>query len=712
MPDPEHERAVRELAAAYGVATDYWDWQGRHVVVPTGTMVAVLAALDVAAGSAEAAEASLAAGRDAAWRRMLPPVLVTRQGLPATFDVHVPDGSPVEVWVELESGEHRRDVEQRDNWTPPRTVGHELVGEATFAVPADLPLGYHWVHALSPATGGDRVARMSLVVTPPWVGTPARLGERRVWGLATQLYSVRSAGSWGTGDLADLTDLGVWAGVEHGADYVLVNPLHAAEPQAPMEPSPYLPTTRRFGNPLYLRPERIPELAGLSAAERASLHALREQAGDPVSERIDRDAAWTAKRKALRKVFGVPLPAGRRLAFEAYCRREGRGLDDYATWAAIAEVHGADSRTWPAGLGHPDLPEVAAFREQHGDEVRFHRWLQWVLDEQLATTQLELHRAGMGLGVMTDLAVGVHPGGSDAWSLQETYAAGVTVGAPPDAYNQAGQDWSQPPWRPDRLAESAYEPFRRLVAAALRNAGGLRVDHVLGLFRLWWIPQGAGPTEGTYVRYDHEALIGILALEAARADAVVVGEDLGTVEPWVRTYLAERGILGTSVLWFERDHDGDGGPLPAERWREWCLSSVTTHDLPPTAGYLAGDHVRLRHSLGLLTRSVDEELTVDSVERETWLAELRRVGLLPDDGADVEATVEALHAYLTRTPSRLRCVALTDAVGDRRAQNQPGTVDQYPNWRVPLSGPDGHPLLLEDVFESERAARLLRVVAG
>jgi 4-alpha-glucanotransferase len=190
---------------------------------------------------------------------------------------------------------------------------------------------------------------------------------------------------------------------------------------------------------------------------------------------------------------------------------------------------------------------------------------------------------------------------------------------------------------------------------------------------------------------------------------VVVGEDLGTVEPWVRTYLADRGILGTSILWFEMDHAGDGGPLRAERWREWCLASVTTHDLPPTAGYLAGDHVRLRAELGLLTRSVDEELAVDAAERQAWLDELRHAGLLSEQGADVEGTVEALHAYLARTPSRLRCVALTDAVGDRRAQNQPGTIDEYPNWRVPLSGPDGRPILLDEVFTSERAARLCSV---
>jgi 4-alpha-glucanotransferase len=309
---------------------------------------------------------------------------------------------------------------------------------------------------------------------------------------------------------------------------------------------------------------------------------------------------------------------------------------------------------------------------------------------------------------MHDLAVGVHRHGADAWSLQDSYAGGVTVGAPPDPYNQNGQDWNQPPWRPDRLAASAYAPYREMVATILRHAGGIRVDHVIGLFRLWWIPAGAGPKEGTYVRYDHEAMIGILALEAYRAEALVVGEDLGTVEPWVRTYLAERGVLGTSILWFERDDQGR--PLPAERWREWCMASVTTHDLPPTAGYLTAEHVKLRDRLGLLTRPRAEEEAADAAEREAWLDELRSRGLLAED-ADLEATVEALHRYLTLTPARLLNVALTDAVGDRRTQNQPGTTDEYPNWRVPLSGPDQQPLLLEDVLGSARAARLARCVS-
>jgi 4-alpha-glucanotransferase len=261
------------------------------------------------------------------------------------------------------------------------------------------------------------------------------------------------------------------------------------------------------------------------------------------------------------------------------------------------------------------------------------------------------------------------------------------------------------------LEKQAYAPLRAMLNAVLRHAGGVRIDHIIGLFRLWWIPKGSRPTEGTYVRYDHEAMIGIVALEAQRAGAVVVGEDLGTVEPWVRDYLRERGLFGTSILWFEQDRDGAGGPLPAERWREFCLSAVTTHDLPPTAGYLAGEHVRLRDELGLLTRPAEEELSADRAQQAAWLAELRRVGLLDDvDSADVGEVVVALHRYLGRTPSRLLALSLADAVGDRRTQNQPGTTDEYPNWRVPLTGPDGKQMLLEDVFADPRAARLAEVM--
>ncbi|GGM01076.1 4-alpha-glucanotransferase [Nakamurella endophytica] len=718
---------LRDLAGRLSVATEFTDWQDRTHPVSAQTLRGVLTAMGIDTSSGEAVAASLAERTDREWSRMLPTCQVVREGEVRVVPVHVDHGERVAVWVVGEDGGFLGDLRQVPDHTPPRTVGDRLVGRASFEVPGTLPVGYHRIHAWSAGTEASTL----LAVTPRWVGVPERVRGRRSWGVAAQLYSARSAQSWGTGDLADLADLATWSGAVHGAGFVLVNPLHAAQPTPPLEPSPYLPTSRRFANPLYLRPERIPEYAGLPDGQRAAAERARREL-DPAAPELDRDAAWLAKRALLEAVFEVPRSAGRELAFRTYRDREGVGLVDWATWCAIAEVHGPRWRTWPAELRRPDEPGAVRFRAERLDRVDFHCWLQWVLDEQLAGAQLAARRAGMSLGVLHDLAVGVNPDGADAWGLQDVFALGVTVGAPPDAYNQNGQDWQQPPWRPDRLAETDYAPFRAMVSTVLRWAGGLRVDHIIGLFRLWWIPEGMDPTAGTYVRYDHDALVGILALEAQRAGALVVGEDLGTVEPWVRRYLADRGLLGTSILWFEYDLDGPRdatgrpGLLPGERWREYCLASVTTHDLPPTAGYLEGEHVRLRERLGLLTRPVEEELAAATAERSAWLDEVRGRGLVtaaaagatdhvtdPGDGtaeAELESVVVGLHRYLTLTPARLLAVSLTDMVGDRRTQNQPGTLDEYPNWRIPLSGPDGVPVLLDEVFTSERAARLAESV--
>jgi 4-alpha-glucanotransferase len=698
-----------ELARRFGIATEYDDWTGRRVLVSEATLVAVLAALGVTGGTEQERNAALTAQLRSYWARRMPATIVGRTGVQTRFWVHVTHGHPAEVWLQLEDGTMRGGLQQVDNFTPPFDLDGRWVGEATFVVPADLPLGYHRVHLRS----GDAETSTGLIVTPDWLGLPEQLGARRAWGLAVQLYSVRSRQSWGIGDLTDLTDLAVWSASRHGADYLLVNPLHAAGFSGPtnrMEPSPYLPTSRRFVNPLYLRVEAVPEFAELTKRSRVRRLRSDVQRHAAKLDAIDRDSAWAAKRAALKLLHAEPRSAGRELAYSAFRDREGRALDDFASWCALAEEYGGDWHRWPESLQHPDAAGVAGFVERNSDTVDFHRWLQWQLDEQLASAQSQAIRAGMALGIMADLAVGVHPNGADAWALQAVMARGVKAGAPPDEFNQLGQDWSQPPWRPDRLDEQEYRPFRALIQAVLRHAGGVRIDHIIGLFRLWWIPDGAPPTQGTYVRYDHEAMIGIVALEAHRAGALVVGEDLGTVEPWVRDYLLLRGVLGTSILWFELDRDGTGGPLPASRWREYCLSSVTTHDLPPTAGYLVGDHVLLRESLGLLTRPVEVELESDRAELAGWMAELRRVGLLDDGEDDPDQIVLALYRYLGRTPSRLLGVALTDAVGDHRTQNQPGTTDEYPNWRVPLTGPDGRQVMLEDVFTDRRAATLAEAV--
>ncbi|MBK8077210.1 MAG: 4-alpha-glucanotransferase [Kineosporiaceae bacterium] len=688
------------------MATEFWDWQGRHTVVPRSTILSVLAAMDVDASSEAAISRSLAEVRDRPWRQVLPDVLVVRQGSRGRVLVHVDHGSPVEVWVELEDGGLFA-LPQEENWVDPREIDGRLVGEAEFAVPGDLPLGWHRLRARFPGGEDDR----PLVITPQRLDLPPVLATSRAWGFMTQLYSVRSQYSWGLGDLADLAELAAWSARDHGADFVLVNPMHAAEPIPPMEASPYLPATRRFVNPIYLRVEDIREVAYMPSTDRALIEwqaeAMRGLNGDPGE--LDRDGVWEAKRASLETVFAQPRSRSRQASFEAYCDREGEGLLDFATWCALAEQYGLPMAAWPTHALDARSHAVAQLREELAERVQFHMWLQWCLDEQMATTQRLAREAGMQIGIVHDLAVGVHPDGADAWALADVLAGDVSVGAPPDAFNQQGQDWSQPPWRPDRLAQLGYAPYRDMLRTVLRHAGGLRVDHIIGLFRLWWIPRDTHAGAGTYVRYDHEALIGILALEAQRNGAFVVGEDLGTVEPWARDYLRERGLLGTSILWFERDHEGR--PLRPQAWRELCLATVTTHDLPPTAGYLAGEHIELRDRLGLLTRPVAEEIAVDEADRAAVLAQLRELGLLGEESSERER-VEALHRYLTWTPAKLLGVALADAVGDRRTINQPGTDEEYPNWRLPLADGVGRPVLLEDVMASVRSASLARTVNG
>lgn len=701
--------ALAELADHFGISQEFWDWKGRHTTISPESVVKILAALGVDASTPELAEAAVAEVRAKPWRRALPPCVVVEQGQPREIAVHVVAGADAQLVVRTEDGQELP-CTQLPNEVPDRIVDGVAMGEATFVAPTDAPLGYH-TFVLNTA---GRTVESAFIVTPKFVGMPASMGNRRVWGYAAQLYSVRSSRSWGLGDLVDLSDLMVWARTQQFADYVLINPLHAAQPVPPMEPSPYLPSSRRYTNPMYLRPEAIPEYAGLDDAARAKVESYRADLGAQLDgvDQLRRNESYTAKLQALQVVHEVGLPPARQMAFEGYRRREGRALRDFAIWCALFEWLGPDWRAWPAEYARPSSPEVADFYAAHADRVHFFEWLQWNCEHQMSMAQQAATDAGMSVGLVQDLAVGVSKSSADTWMMADVFAQGVSVGAPPDQYNQAGQDWGQPPWRPDRLAELAYAPFRDMVASTLRHSGGVRADHIIGLFRLWWVPEGSSARDGCYVRYDHEALIGILALEAQRAGAMVIGEDLGTVEPWVRQYLTRRGLLGTSVLWFENDESG--ATLAPQQWRELCMASVTTHDLPPTSGYLAGDHVRLRHRLGLLTETLDAELAHARSEHEGVTGMLAARGYLVESAGtdEVEALVLAMHRFLLDTPARVLNVSLTDAVGDRLTQNQPGTVDEYPNWRVPLSNPDGTPMLLEDVYASERAMRIASVMNG
>ena len=664
---------LADLAAAHGVATSYADWSGRVVEVGRAAVVAALAALDVDASTDGTVARALVEVERAPWRRLLPRSVVVRTG-PATVRVHAPAGVPLLLEVLTEDG-----VVVSVQQAP--VVGERRDGRLRLEVALpELPLGWHLLRARA----GDERDETTLVVAPARIAVPTD----RSWGWMVQLYALRSAGSWGVGDYADLRTV-VESARGAGAGAVLVNPLHAETPVLPLNPSPYSPSSRRFRSPVWLRVEDVPEHAAASDAVRARVAALRPE-GDP--ERVLRDPAFAAKIRALELLW----PLHRAGALASFRAERGAALEDFALFCSLAEVHGAPWQHWPEQLRRPDGPGIAGARLTHADRTAFWCWVQLLVDEQLAGLG-----QGMAVGVMHDLAVGVDAGGADAWALQDVLALGTTVGAPPDSLNQRGQDWGLPPWRPDRLAEAGFAPYRSLVQGVLRHAGGLRIDHAMGLFRLWWVPAGAGAADGTYVSYDADAMLGVLALEASRVGAVVVGEDLGTVEERVRSALATAGVMGSDVLWFQTGDDG--GYLDPADWRIDALATVTTHDLPTAAGFLVDEHVRVRHELGQLGHSLEVERARVGAERTALLAMLARTGLLEQCGGDVAL---AMHAALVASPCRIVLAAFGDAVGDVRQPNLPGTVDTYPNWRLPVADHAGRPLGLEELLAHPGVRRL------
>ena len=690
---------LRELAETVGVSTGFWDWYGNWKHVEDASLIAVLNSLGFSL-SFDPSEAEIneafRRNEDFAWAAPLPPTTVCRQGNEAEIPVHVPHGMGVWCHVETEDGYHH-ELEQLDRPIPPRMVDGNLVGRATFKIPNWLPQGWHRIVARH-EDGSE--CSSTLIVVPQRLSCRLDDGHKR-WGVAAQLYSTRSSGSWGMGDTQDLADLTAIV-ARDGANFLQVNPLHAPQPCFPQETSPYLPVSRRWASPLYIRPEAIDEYARMDGKERGVItryaHASRSQ-----EDIIDRDLSWKSKLKGLRKIFEIPRSITRQAQFEHFCAEGGESLENFALWSALVFENG--DIELPAPYASINAPEVEQARERLAGEIEFWQWCQWIVFDQLIRAQESAHRLGMDMGIMSDLAVGVHSLGSEIWSMPEIFAPGMSVGAPPDMYSQQGQNWSQPPWSPRGLAKAGYAPLRDMLRSVLSYSGAVRIDHILGLFRLWWIPEGMEASAGAYVSYDHEAMVGIVLLEAQRAGAVVIGEDLGTVEPWVRGYLNDRGILGTSVLWFEKE--GSGWPLWPDHYRRSCLAAVTTHDLPPTLGYLEGVHTQLRNRLGLLVEDLDQVLEADRVERERMVSRLNEGGFIHNEEPSEEELVMGFHAYLAASPALLLAVSLVDAVGEKAPQNLPGTSEQYPNWCIPLHGSDGEEAHIEDLAASEKVHAFL-----
>ncbi|HVF21365.1 MAG TPA: 4-alpha-glucanotransferase [Mycobacteriales bacterium] len=689
--------ALTELAVAHGVMSEYLDWSDEPVQVSADTIAAVLAALGVDASTEQAVAVAVADARAAPWRRPVAPTVVVS---PRCRTALVRAENAPEVVVELEGG---RAVEVTAMEPTGRT--HDLDGrvvrEYEATLPADLPLGYHRLVVQADGTSSDAL----LVVAPSRCPGTEALG--RVWGWMVQLYAVRSAASWGVGDYGDLRALAEWTG-SLGGDLLLCNPLHAASPTLPQVDSPYSPSSRRFRLTGGIRVTDIPEAALLDDAGQARLDRLAH-AGAALNSvpLLDRDAAARVHRQALELVFAAGRPDEREAALASYRAERGAGLVDFATWCALAEVHGADWTEWPDELRDPHSPAVTAARDELRDSVAFHEWLQWVCDEQLRDAQATARRSGQRIGIVHDLAVGVTPTGADAWLLRDVLALDVFVGAPPDSFNQRGQDWALPPMRPDRLLETGYAAYRDMLRSVLRHAGGIRIDHAMGLFRLYWIPGGGPATRGTYVRYPAEDLLAILALEAHLAGAVVIAEDLGTVEDGVPETLAEWGIHGSAVLWFERADDGEF--VAPSSYRDDVFASVTTHDLPTALGFWRGEATTVRAELDLLGagRTEAEQVAMDDEERAALLALLEREGLAHEESSDEERAL-AMQALVARSRSRLLGLSLGDAVGDVRQPNLPGTTDAYPNWRLTLADSSG-PVAVEELDEHPGVRRVVEI---
>jgi 4-alpha-glucanotransferase len=512
-------------------------------------------------------------------------------------------------------------------------------------LPRDLPLGYHTLRYLD----GNRNIR--LIVSPGVCFLPKDL---RVWGWSAQLYALRSSHSWGLGDFGDLRRLARWSAKELGAGVLLVNPLNAASPVTPQQPSPYFPSSRRYRNLLYLRIEDIPGAADL----KMDLDRLAA-AGQALNRerRIDRNAVFNLKMHALRLLWQRFSGDAR---FDRFCNEQGEPLAQFATFCVLAERYNAGWHSWPADYQRPDSPEVARFAAVHTERVRFYQWIQWLLDEQLA-------KAAAEISLMQDLPIGVDPNGADAWAWQDVIANDATVGCPPDEYNTKGQDWGLPPLIPWKLRRAQYKPFIQTIRATLRYAGGLRIDHIMGLLRLFWIPKGANPGAGTFVRYASDELLAILALESERAKAFIVGEDLGTIDQKFRQQLMDSCVLSYRLVWFENDPPG-GFPQQA-------LAAVTTHDLPTIAGLWTGSDLKTQRELGLEPNEEGMNQIRNRVSAMLGVSEK----------APINEIIKRTYELLGQAPSKIVSATLDDALAVEERPNMPGvTTERWPNWSLAL----------------------------
>ena len=694
-----------------GIVESYVDQSGGEVRhTSDATRERLLGAMGLNASTEDGAHAALRTLRHRARHRWIDPVRVVRQRSRklSRVAVRVPaiDAESVHWTLTLSTEEG---IETR--W------GGSTHGGASrremLELPIVPPLGYHDLTVTFHGGGHQHSARQRLIVVPSRCTPPeARLHGRRGFGITTNLYTVRSGTNWGAGDIRDVRTIAQWLG-QNGGAFVGMSPMHALRNEG-YDVSPYSPISRIFRNPLYLHVEDIPELRHdavvqemiAAPAFQAELAALRDA---PMLDYARVMALRAPALESLHQTFvehETSRDTPRARGYADFRLREDPQLTQFATYMAIAEREGPDARIWPAELRDANGDAVAELRRTLAERVDYHRWLQFELDRQLGRAASEAAEAGLSLGMYQDLAVGSASSGSDVWGNQELFLQGATVGAPPDMYSDEGQNWGLPAINPHVLRETGYDYWTRLLRAGFRHTGALRIDHALGLFRMFWVPLGESARQGAYVRSFSEELFGILALESVRHNALVVGEDLGTVPSDVPAVLAKWGVLGSRVQVFERDFH-TGRFRPSGEYPRMALATVNTHDLPPLVGWAEARDIMLRAEVGDLSDPDVAAGMRDSRRGDlgALISSLIEAGLLPHDAhhnVTSDALIAAVHAFIRRTPSALVGLSLDDLAHESTPVNIPGVwQDRYPSWSRRMREP------LEALFEAPRTVHSL-----
>ncbi len=714
----EHQQrgdtALGELAQRMGIEPEYSNARSEIVRTDDETKRYLLAAMGVKAADEDHARAALEELDRAEWLGALAPVRVLLgNNAPLAVELVLPASTRDVAWrLTLEDGAERRGTTafRRLDRIDSRSLGGVRRERRLLVVGANVPWGYH---RLAVEPGG---ASMSLVVTPGrcWL-PPALAAGRRLWGIAAQLYLLRSAADWGIGDFGDLCRL-VELAADRGADVVGLNPLHAMFSDDPERASPYSPASRLLLNVLNIDVTSVPGLVGCPQAHQlVAAEASGERVQMSRAKRlVDYTAVSAIKLSVLQTLFNLcrsSADRGRWDAFEAFRRAGGPVLERHCLFLALREHFAkevgasADWHRWPEDYRDPTSPAVKRFAAENRGRVDFLVWLQWIADEQLGAAAAAAAERGMTIGLYRDLAVGADRAGAETWANAAAVVSGAQVGAPPDIHNPAGQDWGLPPFHPRALREEGYRSFIELVRANMRHAGGLRIDHAMGLQHLYWVPQGAGPADGAYVRYPIEDLIGILTLESHRHRCVVIGEDLGTVPEGLRERLTAANILSYRVLYFEQEPK-TGAFLPPRAYPTIALAVVGSHDLPTLRGWWEGRDLELKERLGLFPRPGEaaRQRQARDRDRSELLRAMRRERLLPPQGQpDLETLMRAAHAFLARTPSVLAMVQIDDMTDEAEPVNVPATSNEHPNWRRRLS------MTLEELSTSTRVAEIAEI---